>query len=97
MKQSGNFKRGATNKKMQGGMDMGGPDRGMMGASNQAGPFQHAMHTTYVGEYEEKPRPNLQNVIQNLREGSVSQPNLTVITESSQASPYRSPVHGCAN
>ena len=49
-----------------------GADRGMMGASNTQGPYQHPIHTMLVGEYEERPRPNLQNVIQKLREGSVS-------------------------
>ena len=66
MKGSGNFNRKRTGGQMQ-KMDsgMGGDPR--MGASNTQGPFQHAMHTMMVGEYEEKPRPNLQNVIQKLR------------------------------
>ena len=71
MKQSGNFKRKGTQKTAAGAMQF---DQGAMGASNQGGPFQHAMHTAVVGEYEEKPRPNLQNVIQNLRDCSVSTP-----------------------
>jgi hypothetical protein len=45
---------------------------GMMSQQQNQGPYQHPIHTMEIGTYEEKPRPNLQSVIEKMRENSVS-------------------------
>jgi hypothetical protein len=55
--QRSNFKRNNT-KNRSNNFEQNNMNQ-MMGGQNAGGPFQHAVHTLQLGEYEERPRANL--------------------------------------
>lgn len=75
--QRSNFKRNNT-KNRSNNFEQNNMNQ-MMGGQNAGGPFQHAVHTLQLGEYEERPRANLQSVIQKLRETNKAYKHVLVV------------------
>lgn len=48
-------------------------------SQNAGGPYQHPIHSMQLGEYEERPRPNLQAAIQKLRETNKAYKHILVV------------------